>query len=292
MEQMPRRMKVGRSEHYKRWTPGACLRVCFGHGLRLRWLAQAGRWTSSSESPLVQSVRSTARHLEAGHSYIQQIRNAVASRFLKMQNRAIIETCAESPPTYAIFCLSLDETEQDLRASQDKVKGRYNVMMVHGTLLLRFKSGVVAKEEVVMAPAAVGNTSGDTILAALHSSMPPAVAALTCPIVTMLNTDSAKSCKRVGRALAVSPSEPTSQNLMIHTFCMMHMLCVCMVLMVESCQGVSRFQGALHPSPRPEPPPPSPSEIPPLGQTRHNSDFARQLLRYREVIATRSGIAA
>ena len=239
--------KLHRGDNRK-WLPAAMMRVCWGYGVRLaKVIWSPGQLVAKTFSPLMQSLRSLAHHYECSHSHMQKVRNCVALAYIQHQNASVK---ASTPSKHAILRVSFDETEQDLALGDDCVKGVVNVLMMHAKLLLGFQECSPKVFNLVMAPAALINTTAEAQFTGLRCRLPSSLASLDCETVVILNSDSAKSCKRVGRCLAkhvtekrplrlgpeVADSDPQLAmriSYVIQTFCMMHMLSVCITLMLK-----------------------------------------------------------
>ena len=105
----------GRGKH-KHWTAGALLRASFGNvgdGPRVPKKRRGKRRQPLRVSnPTAESARSTGQHFQAGHQYIQQIRNAVSKRVFDVERRAVSR---EDCTLFRSFRLALDETETPVR---------------------------------------------------------------------------------------------------------------------------------------------------------------------------------
>lgn len=198
--------------NYKRWTPEAYVRACFGV------LGSA-----------LASTRAVALTFKAGHSYVQEVRDAVAAYIFNRQKSAF--TSCEAAHT-SVIKVAFDETE-----FQVKIQGEtsvQNFMMIHAESLRRHGQ-LRRKQELVVPPGILADQSAASICTALHQRLLGHLGSYaSCSNQAyVLVSDSAAACLKVAVHFAeganVNGSTPT-----LHSRCMMHM----MFLAVVHCLGL------------------------------------------------------
>lgn len=218
-EKRPKRIP-GRGR-WRHWLPAAILRCCWGLRPQPRSLCRArARCTTkrpppTKPSPLVASARCVASFYRAGHAYVQDIRNAVARKYVVLQRQAFD---AMGQFDSGIFQIALDETEMPLALLAVGTKA--HVIVIHARLTMR-RGQQVEHIEVVVPPAALESTSAAHLLRALQARMPFSVAEVTgkCrgELTMVLSTDSGRSCLKLARHLQALPAA-----------CRMHQHCLAM----------------------------------------------------------------
>ena len=158
---------------YKKWTPGAALKVCFTTNSRSQSLSRGAsrmRRTRGTRpnaagkrksNPQARATCAAADFCAASSSYVQQIRDAVANLILERQSHRL-----DSISHYenAVLEILLDETE--LKISQRKIIDRFGrkgkrkkvvhvnttvpALAVHGSI--QFSSGDVAFSQEIVVP--------------------------------------------------------------------------------------------------------------------------------------------
>ena len=199
------------------WLPTAVQRVCWG----VRPLKQRRRTAKTPPAndwcaPSAGSMRGLARFLEAGHSYVQQVRNATAELFMALQSSAI----RHLPRAQIMFLeLACDETEVPVKL--DLPNETAHMLVVHVTAV-RYAHGEPLHFELVLPPAWVESTAARHLYAAISARLPYTLTQLQRTVdktVLILNTDSAQSCLKLGRQLGtLLPTLPAP--------CRMHQFCI------------------------------------------------------------------
>ena len=193
-----RKVVKGRGK-YRFWMPSAILRVCFGKRLRANLIVQrrvrGKRNPHFVVAPTAASTRIYASFYDAGGSYIQKLRNAVAEHYMNLQTQGY--RCLRFADLQ-ILELQLDEIETPSNVDFPGEVCHIMVMHVAGT---RYRRDVPMKFEFVMPPAMVESTSAHHLFAALTSRPPFALVQLQSTAQTtvlLLNVDSAGSCLKLG----------------------------------------------------------------------------------------------
>ena len=105
-------------------------------------------------------------------------------------------------------------------------------MMSHGTALV---DGEMAVHHIVMPPCVLQSTSASCLINAVESRLPIAMGELCKQFVHLsiiFNTDSAKSCKLVGKAYQAKYADNPC-ILIIPTFRLMHRVVICINEMLK-----------------------------------------------------------
>ena len=120
--------------------------------------------------------------------------------------------------------VALDETE--VKMCLDSRSEVTSMLVLHATATV-VRGDLVQKLEIVIPPAGLASTSAATILEALRQRLPISLHALmksADKFLLILNTDSAKSCLKLGAHLqTLVPTLPAA--------CRLHQVCPCKKLM-------------------------------------------------------------
>lgn len=149
----------------------------------------------------------------------------MAETFLKLQTEAL---SALPPPQYAVLQVSLDETEIDLVDNNTQ-----HVVMVHGLLQWRASEAeTVRTHQIVMPPAFVNDTTAEALYQVWQDRMPECMKTLQQDHAIVMNSDSAKACKRLARKLA-SEALADTRRWFLQSWCNMHMMHCALVNMLK-----------------------------------------------------------
>lgn len=223
----------------RKWTKAALQRACWGRG----WRPVAFRRirTKSRQQPrnaVATSQRGLADTFECSHSFICEIRDAVASKCLELQETKLRELGSFDN----IFLqIAFDESEQ--WAIVDNLKGIYNMMMVHA----RVHCGDAAPLELAIPPAFVERSTATCMLRALSTGLPvkPADLCRQADVsVIGIVSDSAKACIKLGRSFLNKHCTlywSATQNkllgeLSIHARCLMHQVALVVARLMKNIQ--------------------------------------------------------
>ena len=217
-------VKVKGKGAYKRWTPGALQRLCWGRGSTL------SRRGSSSMSSGSSSI--LADFFEAAHSHVRKVRAAVAHTVVAFERLALSTLF---PAAHGVWTVSFDETDMVLCVEQ--LRGTHHLQMIHSTLLWR---RLVAERslvcDLVCAPAVLQCTTAAAMVAALDARCPITfgeLAAKAGKLLLVLSTDSANACKTVGRHFVAkaerlrATAESGRLTFVLHAYCLMHQVNLC-----------------------------------------------------------------
>jgi hypothetical protein len=224
-----RRTAIAMRGQYKRWTPSAILRACFGNG----WSQQR----LSSRNVQATSLKGAADFYRAGANHIGKMRQAVAFKYMGLMTKHLDEVVVNV--ALCILEISFDESEQSTRIG-DEV-GRFTMMMMHCKMKLFFEDGREHAIQVPLPPAFLSNTKTETLLNVLRARLPLSVQKLVdraVLTVIWIGSDSARSCLKVGRhatsmanVLLIRPhgAEPFLRGLLVgHGRCLMHQVGIVM----------------------------------------------------------------
>ena len=175
-----RPVKIRGRGAYKCWLPEALQRACWGLRPRPRQnkkprnrITRKGKLKTRAAVPTTMSARACAILSRSSSKYVQEIRNAVAERFLLEQQGRLK---ALRPGYDTVFLeVAFDETEEPV--SLNSVRSEIVSIM---TLHLRFfgrRGGGTEKFDVVLPPAAVATTAAEHLKGALMSRLPLPLAA-------------------------------------------------------------------------------------------------------------------
>ena len=136
--------------------------------------------------------------------------------------------CRAALPEYIVYEVSFDETTEDMVVDGDK--GPQHVMMIQGKISYCYDDYIEVVDAVVPITILAGITA-EHLLRALKTRVPAVVegfAALGIPYCIVLNSDSAKACKRLARHFqALAESQPDRMHL--HSRCQQHMVSASLV---------------------------------------------------------------
>ena len=136
--------------------------------------------------------------------------------------------CIGALPEYIVYDVSFDETTEDLQVDGDQ--GPQHVMMIQGKISCCYADWVKVVDVVTPITILVGIGAED-ILTALKTRVPAVVegvADLGVPYCVVLNSDSAKACKRLARHFqALAESQP--DRLHLHSRCQQPMVSASLV---------------------------------------------------------------
>ena len=142
--------------------------------------------------------RSAASALDCCHSYMQQVRNAVALVLLKDQQKAI-ESLESSQ--VGIYLLASDETEQRMRVNG--IASIYHLFMIAGSLSWQASATALIKRYPLTAcPAVIQHTTAECMWAALMDRSPAKLVDLKnkCQVLALvLPHDAHRANVRLGR---------------------------------------------------------------------------------------------
>ena len=207
---------------YKKWTPIAFLKVCFtanSGSMSLTRGASRMRRTRGTRpnaagkrkgNPQARATRAAADFCGASSSYVQQIRDAVASLLVERQKHSLDSVChCEN----AVVEILLDETELkiSLRKNIDGFwqKGtRHNVihanttapeLAVHGSIHFS-RSDVAFLQDLVVPMVVMGSNKGSRMLNVLDREVEALVDAMKNKCskwILVMASDSAKANKKI-----------------------------------------------------------------------------------------------
>lgn len=223
-------VRVRGSGKYKCWLPTACQRACWGQPARPRIARKPRkrlvRKTSARTTvdPYIASTRTWAYFLRGCPTHVGRVRQAMSELYIRIQlDRILVLPRAQRQ----YLEIALDETEMPMSG---RVKNEItSVMVVHATVKRpRNPAGgdVVFDEcKVVAPPITPRSTSADDLYACLLARLPTSLAnikALADETTVFFNTDSAKSCGKLGRYLeTITPT--------LRCPCRMHQFCLVLV---------------------------------------------------------------
>ena len=150
---------------------------------------------------MASSLNSVAMFFEACSSHISKLRAAVAMELLNTQLDVLngIPAC-----DIATLEIAFDESEQI--TTFDGINGLYDMLMMHCRLYITDRdTGRTHKYEIACPPAFLKGKTAAHILRGLLSRIPFSLSGLAAKIKWLnicIVTDSAKSCKKVGRHFA------------------------------------------------------------------------------------------
>ena len=184
---------------YKHWTAEALLRASFGNfgdGPRAPKKIRCTRRQGIS-NPTAESARSTGQHFQAGHQYIQQIRNAVSKHVFDVERRAVSR---EDCTLFRSFRLALDETETPVRIENECTFA--HLLMMHGNLYV--KTASAAKETGVALPCVtIDNQSTECVMNAVDKIVGPLLWGTDALVTTLVvNSDSHPALIKLAKLFA------------------------------------------------------------------------------------------
>ena len=229
---------------YRSWTSSAILKACFGRGWyaairrRIRRKIQVGRLRPGSirrRNVQATSLTAIADFLEGSASHVQKLRTAMALRYLKLQNNYINNL---RHARIAIVEISFDEA--DMPAQIEGEAAIFSMLIVHIKITWIIDDERSSETlNLSVPPAFLANKTAKSILNALISRFPVRISTLLtkCSLLVIVpNSDSATSCKRVGRhfrRLAQLEVHPQPSGIPLrcgilsaHGACQMHMLAI------------------------------------------------------------------
>lgn len=180
------------------------------------------------------SNRSAAEFMHASHSYLLQVRNAVAMYILSRQ-LAYIRANTHQRIRHRIRVVGVDETESEVHLHGEV--GVHSLCMMHVTGVDRFENSSVRRYEIVMPPAYLADIRAETIGAAIDERMGMLPTdCQTTQEVYVLCSDSAptlvKRAELSKHRAAVHP-QPRHPPMTLHCRCMMHMMFAAMVAVMR-----------------------------------------------------------
>ncbi len=172
------------------------------------------------------SAHAIAAAVGANHQYILSVRKATATFVQDFQLDAFRAWVSAPGIDWFVLQLAVDETESVMVV--DKSDGTYSLVMSHMRVLRRFQHGHSDKVDVILPTTAVKDTTAesfDVAVAALIGGFLVALQRAAVPVVTILNSDKAKSIVKLGRAWSAdAKTDETGKKLVFHGHCMMHMM--------------------------------------------------------------------
>ena len=150
------------------------------------------------------SSRLVAKVFDAGTSHLQDVRHAIAGRWLSLQDEAL---ASMSGAQHLVLTILLDETGQDIGVGGDDERGvTQNVLVVHCHIRARTPAGV-AHAEYTCPPVVIANTTTEVVLKAVLDRLDVVLRLDANRRTIILGTDSAKSLVRLGKHFMVDAEE-------------------------------------------------------------------------------------
>ena len=110
---------------YRRWTADGMLKAAFGNppsrARRVKRVTRKKRRFAQRIAPMAASSRATARHMQAGQTHLQKIRNSVCCRIMDKQSEALDRVLA-SKHRLITLDIRLDETHKQMRLPAEAVR--------------------------------------------------------------------------------------------------------------------------------------------------------------------------
>ena len=165
---------------------------------------------------------------------MQRLRNGVAHLVCKARS----DRCSKhGTPDLIIITFSFDDTMENLFVSSSATgtqTGPQHVCMLQGKITYQFCETTFC-DDIIVPIAILLDTTAETLLAALKSRCPDVFRKFDDSVLflVILNTDSAKSCLRLGRHFQFL-SESESSKLHLQSLCMQHMLSQTLVFAASS----------------------------------------------------------
>ena len=155
---------------------------------------------------------------------MQDVRDATAQYFLDLQ---ITELDRNSKCSLMLIEFAFDETETPTRLTV--ANEEVPMMVVHSLITRKERDGATNNIHIVLPTAVLENTTASCLWAALWARSPWTMEQLrnmADEVIFIFNTDSAKSCLKVGRHMG--ELVPT-----LHAPCRMHQLCLVLVAVMK-----------------------------------------------------------
>ena len=149
-----RRRFQGKGAKWKQWLPRAMLRCGF--------------------QDLSLNLRAVAQKMQSNHGMIRKLRGTLAQSLLQLQQRSMADLLSR-PSSFVILTLLLDETRFKLKLKSEAVSTS-SILWPHGLLRCVDGAGRGRREEIVLAPVALKDTTANGILAGIRHVMPQPLA--------------------------------------------------------------------------------------------------------------------
>lgn len=159
------------------------------------------------------------RFWRSSHTYVQEVRNAVSEKFMRIQEAALHGL---GHATVTILELALDETEEPARM---EIRAETVSIMTMHVKVFRREGQSCHRFDIIVPMSALASTAAETLMAAISRRLPISLETVrqhSDHLALVLNTDSAPACLRLGRHL--SSILPTLQSP-----CRMHQGCLAMI---------------------------------------------------------------